>query len=131
MLKVLELFGGDLKIKVSDNGDVYTLDHKNIRKNGRIDNRKGKKLKPCKDKYGYYKVILTNNGVRKEFTIHRLVAKAFIPNPENKPTVNHKNGIKTDNNVNNLEWATIKENQIHKWENGLANYNRDNGGRFI
>lgn len=129
-INILELFG-DLKIKVSDDGKVYTMDHTYLRKNGRLDNRKGKQLKPKIDKYGYETIVLTKNGIRKNYTIHKLVALAFIPNPQNKPTINHINGIKTDNRVSNLEWATEKENQIHKWNNGLANYKRDKLGRFI
>lgn len=129
-LKILELFG-DLKVKVSDDGEVYTLDHSYLRKNGRMDNRKGKLLKPKIDRYGYETVVLTKDGIRKNYTIHKLVALAFIPNPENKKTVNHKDGNKLNNNVSNLEWATEKENQNHKWKNGFANYKRDERGRFI
>ena len=128
-LKVLELFDG-LKIKVSDDGKIYTLDHTNIRKNGRIDNRHGKELKPKIDKYGYETVVLTKNGKRKNYTVHKLVALAFLPNFKNKETINHIDGNKRNNNVNNLEWATMKENQQHKWLTGLANYKRDERGRF-
>lgn len=129
-LKVLELFA-DLKIKVSDDGKIYTLDHSYLRKNGRLDNRKGKQLRPSVDKYGYERVVLTKDGIRKTYLVHKLVALAFIPNPENKTTINHIDGNKRNNNVSNLEWATEKENQNHKWKNGLANYNRDERGRFI
>ena len=129
-LKVLELFG-DLKIKVSDDGKIYTLDHSYLRKNGRLDNRKGKQLRPSVDKDGYERVVLTKDGIRKTYSVHKLVSLAFIPNPENKTTINHIDGNKRNNNVSNLEWATEKENQNHKWKNGLANYNRDESGRFI
>ena len=129
-LKILELFS-DLKIKVSDDGKIYTLDHSYLRKNGRLDNRKGKQLRPSVDKDGYERVVLTKDGIRKTYSVHKLVALAFIPNPENKTTINHIDGNKRNNNVSNLEWATEKENQNHKWKNGLANYNRDERGRFI
>ena len=68
--------------------------------------------KSSKDKNGYEVVALFNKS-RKMFKVHRLVAMAFIPNPENKPCVNHINGCPFDNRVENLEWATISENTKH------------------
>lgn len=59
---------------------------------------------------GYYMVTLYKNGKPKNIYVHRLVAETFIPNPQNKETINHKNEIKTDNRVENLEWLTGKEN---------------------
>lgn len=72
------------------------------------------------DKDGYKTVALFNNSKRKTCKVHRLVADTFIPNPLDKPHVNHKNGKKDDNYVNNLEWATESENTIHAHETGLV-----------
>ena len=71
------------------------------------------------NKKPYYKVVLSKNGNKTSFCIHRLVAEAFISNPENKKTVNHINGIKSDNSVSNLEWNTHSENVLHSYKNGL------------
>ena len=79
-------------------------------------------LRPGIDRYGYYYIGLYNDGVRKAFRLHRLVAEAFIPNPENKPQVNHKDENKLNNCVNNLEWATAKENNNFGTRNERAGY---------
>lgn len=63
---------------------------------------------------GYYRVDLSVNGVTYYALVHRLVASTFIPNPEKKAQVNHKNGVRTDNRVENLEWATAHENSLHR-----------------
>ena len=75
-------------------------------------------------KRGYYTVDLWKNNKRKNFKIHRLIAEYFIPNTENKPFINHKNGIKTDNRIENLEWCTQFENNTHS---RLTKLNNDMG----
>jgi hypothetical protein len=75
-------------------------------------------IKPCKTN-GYYCVRLTRNNVTKHFLVHRLIAIAFINNPNKYPFINHINGIKTDNSIKNLEWCTHSQNIRHAIEIGL------------
>lgn len=84
---------------VNNQGEVYSV-------------RRKKKLKPAMDRYGYLYYVLCVDSARKTVKAHRLVAQAFIENPQNKPTVNHKNGIRHDNRAENLEWATARD-QAH------------------
>ena len=88
---------------------------------GDVIGKRGNVLKNIKKKDGYLAVNIYIDGVRKQMKIHRLVALSHILNPENKPQVNHTNGIKTDNRVENLEWCSPSENSIHAYKNGLIN----------
>lgn len=83
---------------------------------------------PTLNNYGYYKVTLWKNNNRAFFYLHRIIAKAFIPNPDNKPEVNHINGIKTDNNLSNLEWVTTAENLRHAKLMGLNDVRGEKNG---
>lgn len=79
---------------------------------------KGGNLKPVYRK-GYATVILRKNGVSKVHSIHRLIAEAFIPNPDNLPYINHIDGNKSNNDISNLEWCTQLENMRHAFNTGL------------
>ena len=105
--------------EVSNFGRVRSLDKRDLPH--RL--RKGKILKLSKPKYPL--ATLSHNGKIKHISVHRLVALAFIPNPENKPQVNHIDGNTTNNNVSNLEWATRSENQSHAVRTGLRKRGED------
>lgn len=88
----------------------YTIDE-----NGTVVSLQRDKTIKQREEAGYMRVSLVNGS----HYVHRLVAQAFIPNPENKPCVNHKDGNKKNNNVYNLEWCTHKENSKHAYDMGL------------
>jgi hypothetical protein len=100
--------------QISNQGNVRSID----RFDG-VHDRKGTIIKPSLKQNGYLQVGLRMHSKRKWIGVHRLVAIHFIENPDNKPQVNHIDGNKQNNTINNLEWVTAKENQNHATKLGL------------
>ena len=101
--------------KINKNGDVLSLPSITTY---------SWQIKSIEINKGYERVTLWKNGKGKHFFIHQLLAKVFIPNPENKPHINHINGIKNDNRLENIEWCIPLENITHSIKNNLAGTNR-------
>lgn len=111
-----EILGYEGFYSVNESGDIFGLPISIIRKNGRkyISKRRG--ISPSINSTGYYVVSLRKNGVQKTEKVHRLVAKTFLVNTQNKTDVNHIDGNKLNNCIENLEWCTKSENHIHKYK---------------
>lgn len=112
------VFGYEGIYEVSNIGNVRSLDRQ-VLSGDRTINRKGKQLKHIEDKHGYVYVCLAKEGIQHQRFIHVLVAEAFLSKPEIKVEVNHKDGDKRNNTVDNLEWVTHEENIAHSFRTGL------------
>jgi len=115
-----DIDGYDGIYQVSNLGRVKSLE-RTVNSSCRVGGVRTIKEKIFKEvtKNRYVYISLSNNGIDKKHYVHRLVATAFIPNLEHRKEVNHKNGIKSDNRIENLEWATPSENQKHSYDTGL------------
>lgn len=103
-----DIFGFEGYYQVSSMGRIKSLKYQG-----------GPRIMRGGSAWGYKNIKLTINYVNTYFRVHKLVALAFLPNPDNKLEINHKNGIKHDNRLENLEWATRSENAQHSYDTGL------------
>lgn len=127
MIKPINDFDGYF---ISDDGKVYCNLGRGNRRNGKVTELY--EVNPRPTRHGYMRVYCRqiSTGKRKDLYVHRLVAKYFVPNPDNKKVVNHKNCKRDDNRAENLEWCTTKENV--NYAVSLGNLERDNkSGRFV
>lgn len=87
---------------------------------GRVYSEKVKRFLKPRNHRGYWSIGISVDGKKKTATVHRLIAFAFVDNPENKKVINHKDGDKKNNNISNLEWCTTSENILHAFKTGLS-----------
>lgn len=112
-----DITGYEGYFQVSNLGNFKSLDRRIKYKNSGTRLYPGKPLLKETTLDGYQRIVLMKKAVKKRFMCHRLVAQEFIPNPEDKPFINHINGNKSDNRVENLEWCTQSENELHSFRN--------------
>ena len=108
--EIVVIPGMEGKYGITKRGEVYSFNYR--------DSGNTQKLTPYANRHGYIYLRLWKVGREKNYLVHRLVALTFIPNPENKPEVNHIDSNRANNNVNNLEWVTKSENCKHAYRFG-------------
>lgn len=118
MIKTKPITGYEGIYSIRSDGFVISHQKKHKSKNSKRGRREKIRIN-CPDREGYLILTLSKNGITENKKIHRLVAQAFIPNRDLKPAVNHKDGNKTNNNVENLEWVSHSENTRHAYKTGL------------
>lgn len=117
----IDIEGYDGLYQVGTQGTVVSLGRDKVGKGNSTYHTPERVLTESTNKFGYVSVSLTDDyGYHKKIDIHRLVALNHIPNPENKPQVNHIDGVKSNNNIDNLEWCTQAENSAHAAMMGLV-----------
>lgn len=117
---------------VSNTGLVKSLTRTVLNKHGNPQTYPGKLLKPdvlVSNTTSYHRVTLSKGNKTSRFSVHRLVAKAFIPNPDNKPFINHIDNDGTHNNESNIEWVTHSENMVHAQKQGRLFQSQSTGGK--
>lgn len=119
-----DITGYEGMYQVSNFGRVKSLGWNKIRSQNKKSIRADRILKTQTTHRGYLRLELNKNGVGIKFVVHRLVALTFLSNEDDKPEINHINGIKSDNRLANLEWCTSKQNKIHAFNNNLSNHAR-------
>ncbi len=120
------IHGFEDRYMINLNGDVKTIHRKSIDSIGRNHTHTKQIMTQFLGRGGYWTVKLTKDRKYGTQYIHRLLALTFIENPQNKPFVNHINGLKLDNSIGNLEWVTRSENQIHAIKNHLSRSPHEN-----
>ena len=129
-----DITGFESAYEISDSGVVRSKDRMCVDSIGRKRFRKGQVLNPYIASNGYYVVTLAKDGEKVQKCLHRLIAEHFIPNTNNLPQINHKDGNKLNCSIDNLEWVSAKDNTIHAYRHGLINHVRGkkhpNYGKF-